>query len=592
MPRAQASIGGWSNLSSGYNHKVVEVSASRNGQLDSGGRRAQRRQQWQYGASGARVAYVAALLLVGLVATAGAEPRRIVVAFANNKGLADDRPLIYANKDAERFADVMLQVGGVRKRDVHLLLDATRGQVLAKLASLAEQVEPHSTLFAFYSGHGSEGALHLGDEKLSLKLLKSALAAVEAHLTLTFIDACRGGTLTKGSAPPDRFELEVSKGFERSVPFPLRTHRHTGHVMIHAAGPGELAVESAALEGGIFTHNLINGMLGSADENNNGLVQLSEAYIFAYHETQKDMRSRGVDVAPSIEYNLEGQGPLILTQLDNASSHVRLPSSTEEARYYVVAKGGGVVAEARSKAGRSVRLALPSAGQFVVHQETEGAQRRTEIALPLGGTRTLEQDDFSRVTDNADRGIAGRELFLGQSPFPHRLGVAATLQADNSAHAENPASHPDNWSPEKGLSLSYAYGTSGWMPSVGISVWHREYEPERTQSVAARRVGMISAGLRYQWVLPLATLHVGSGLAAMGIRQRVLGSSRRHHHLAGGIYSSLGASFPFTGRLSLDAALSGLASLHKPDATAPRRLFRLRGQESAILMSIGLAVGL
>src|SRR5688572_19545402 len=77
-----------------------------------------------------------ALLPLGLSVDSAAEPaalRRLAVVIGANRGAADRIPLRYAVTDAERFAEVLTRMGGVRPEDRVLLRDPRREAVLAAI---------------------------------------------------------------------------------------------------------------------------------------------------------------------------------------------------------------------------------------------------------------------------------------------------------------------------------------------------------------------------------------------------------------------------------------------------------------------------
>lgn len=532
----------------------------------------------RWGSTRARLLTIGFLFSISISTECFAAPRRILVALGNNRGLVSERRLRFANGDAQRFASVMKEIGGVRQEDVHLLLGVSPHKLMDELAQLAAVVDRDSTLLFFYSGHGSEEALHLRGERLPYAKLRQALEAVPAKLRLSFIDACRGGEGSKGLRPTEPFVVEPPS-------------QHEGQVVVHAAGPGELTHESESMKAGIFTHYLVSGLRGAADANADGRVGLGEAYQFAYGHTREAMLKRGVVVpgGPELRTLLRGQGPLTLTVLDKARGEVWLPAEKADAYYVVVTKGTGhEVAQVWATPEHPTRLALP-AGQFVVHRRAAGEAGRAELALPFGGRRSLATGDFVRERE-MDTGLKGAsEEFLGASPYPHRLGAAVALQADDG----------ESWSGAPALSVSYAYGTSGWMPYATASAWRRQYGD--TTAVRARTAVSVSAGARHLWVLDHFTHHAGVALTAVAIRQSTfdgaLGDAEGSEYgVAGGLRVDWGAGFPLTSRLATDVGLAGLATVIKPTAESAN----LPGAASvtsyvpelAVLLSFGLTVGL
>lgn len=522
-----------------------------------------------------------ALLALGVESRAG--ERRVVLAIANNRGLLQDRPLRYAEGDAQRFASAMVDVGGVAQPNVHVLLGATRKKVLDTFASLASTIDAKTTLITFYSGHGSDGALHLEGEKLGIDELQQAIATVPAQLKLTFVDACRGARAEKGLKSDEPFVIE------------LPATSHEGQVIVQAAGPGELAHESDTLRSGIFTHYLVSGLRGAADSDGDGRVQLDEAYGFAYAKARWAMLQRGVIVpgGPELTSLLKGQGPLTLTVPQQAGSKLWLPLESSETYYVIVAKGSGrEIAQAWSAPTHATRLALPP-GQFVVHRRASGVAARAEVVLPIGGSRRLDTADFVADAPVVDAGVKGGAApdsfsFSGESPFPHRLGAAVSLQTDDS----------EDWSVAPGFTLSYAHGTSGWLPYAQLSAWQRQYS---SGTVLERTAASLGAGVRYEAILSRAGVYAGGALALAAIRQskfdRNLDSvATIEQALGGGVRVDLGTTFPLTGQLSTELGIASLATFFASDGDGVRSDSWLTvagySMQTTMLLSLGLRVGL
>jgi len=58
-----------------------------------------------------------------------------------------------------------------------------------------------------------------------------------------------------------------------------------GYAFMTSSSASEAAQESSRLKRSFFTHNLISGMRGAADMNQDGRITLNEAYQFAFDGT-------------------------------------------------------------------------------------------------------------------------------------------------------------------------------------------------------------------------------------------------------------------------------------------------------------------
>ena len=103
--------------------------------------------------------------------TAFAEQRYALI-IGSNPGWSQDRPLRYAENDAERMRDVLVSLGGFAPDRVELLRDPThrrspRVAAPARSVSRAIPAGEDTLVFVYYSGHADDTNLHLRGEPLS-----------------------------------------------------------------------------------------------------------------------------------------------------------------------------------------------------------------------------------------------------------------------------------------------------------------------------------------------------------------------------------------------------------------------------------------
>ena len=282
--------------------------------------------------------------------SAFAEQRYAVVIRAN-PGWSSDRPLRYAENDAERVRDVLVSLGGFAPDRVALLRDPDTSEVRATLRDLARVTRASSEdtlVFVYYSGHADDENLHLKGEPLGFKELHATLRSLPSTLKLAVIDACKSGAVTrKGGMRVDEFAVSVDNP------------KLSGMVILTSSGADELSQESRALAGSVFTHHLVSGLRGAADVNKDHKVTLGEAYQYAYTRTRADTATTGTPQRPSFRYELTGQGELVLADLETAkTAHVALPRG-DVTKYVVLdSHEWRLVAEAQGAKDREVVLAL------------------------------------------------------------------------------------------------------------------------------------------------------------------------------------------------------------------------------------------
>ncbi|HLM45147.1 MAG TPA: Ig-like domain-containing protein, partial [Myxococcaceae bacterium] len=259
-------------------------------------------------------------LLVSLLASgvAGAEQRIAVLVF-DSKGWPGDLPLKHSSDDVQRLEETLRLVGNVAPENIHVLSRPTSEQLLQKLEVLAHTHREASgnTFFLFYySGHADQTYLHLPGTPLSYEELQKQLRDFPAALKVGILDACRsGGIIGKGAQPTAPFDVTL-----------MDTLHMQGMVLLSSSGADELSQEHLTLAGSIFSHHLISGLRGAADENADHRVSLDEVYRHAYGRTLVDtLRTATGEQTPQLKVDVSGRGSIILSWLEESSATLHLP---------------------------------------------------------------------------------------------------------------------------------------------------------------------------------------------------------------------------------------------------------------------------
>jgi hypothetical protein len=323
-----------------------------------------------------RRAALAALLLCLVAGTAGAE-ERFALLIGANAGWANDRPLRYAEADAERMRQVLVELGGFAPDRVYLLRDPGTEEVRAHLGSLERTLRTlgrESLVVFYYSGHADERNLHLSGPPLSFAELRRMLTALPATVRLGVLDACRSGSIVTAKGAKAR------TGFEAEAVDELKVR---GLALLTSSGADELSQEMKALAGSVFTHHLVSGMRGAGDTNEDGSVTLAEAWRYAFSRTEADTAPTPVPHRPAMGFELEGQGEPILTRPQKAASRLVLPVGQGE-RYVVVdALETRLVAEGRTRPEGLVALAL-APGRYRVKRVLATRLEVAAVSLEAG----------------------------------------------------------------------------------------------------------------------------------------------------------------------------------------------------------------
>ena len=269
-------------------------------------------------------------LLTSMPASAAETLRRFSIVVGANA--ADGRPkLRYAEADAERFAGVLMELGGVRKSDLTSLSQPTALAVNQAVRALRTRVDEAratsgrvETVF-YYSGHADESGLLLGSERVSYKDLRDELNAAQADVRIAVLDACASGAMTrlKGGSPRLPFLVDASSNMK-------------GHAFLTSSSADEAAQESDRIRGSFFTHYLVSGLRGAADASGEGKVTLNEAYQYAFNETLgRTLTTQSGPQHPSYDIDLTGTGDVVITDLRETSSSLVLDADIS-GRCYVL----------------------------------------------------------------------------------------------------------------------------------------------------------------------------------------------------------------------------------------------------------------
>ncbi len=420
--------------------------------------------------------------LAVLFALDAAASDRYAILIGHDLGYPGEDPLRFAERDAERFRDVLVELGSFRKENTLLLQGPTIAESTAAVGRLRNKLQKEGVaaqaplILLYFAGHGDKNNLHLARESFSRKSLESLLRDLPAGLKILVLDTCQTERVIR--------PLGVKSGpsFDIGV---ITSSMTKGLVILHSARTGEPAHESDTLGGAVFSHFLISALRGAGDVDQDGQVTLLEAYSFAYRQTvQHSARSSTTVQVPSFEMELAGSGELVLTRPRAASARIVLPAG-EEARFLVFQNpSGSLVAEAISSPSHPVQLAVPH-GRLVVHRRVMQRYQVAEIELPFGGLRKLTLGDFK---DRPYEQLARRGGLF--ELYPNILGCGYLIRYER---------FPSNWMLRHGPRFFLEHSLGDWAIGLetGVTFSNDEQVAYRTDEIAigtrgviARRVGM------------------------------------------------------------------------------------------------------
>jgi len=502
--------------------------------------------------------------LVGLVALPGplapraarADIARYALVIGHDGGHSDEQTLRYAETDARRLAEVLLDLGGFAPDRVTVLRGPSPDAVLGALIGINDRIrtrgEP-AVLVVFYSGHADALALHLGAGELSLERLEQLVRGSAAAFRLLIVDACRSGALThvKGGARVPAQPVQLAERLPAD-----------GFVVWTSSSATEDAQESDDIKGSFFTHYLVSGLLGAADGNGDGTVSLGEAYAHAYDATLRasSRTLAGVQHATFRE-DVHGVADLSLTWLDGrARGIVAFPSGHD---YLVMMSGpdGPVVAEVGARdAERRVSL---RAGRYFVRARTPDALLEGTVSVRAGeriavDDGALRRSDYARLVR---KGAASRTR-------ADRVEIGYTVRSSLYANA----------APCHGA-------TAGWgvdLPAFSLGLRAVVCRGGATNPFTDATHDQLAAEVRavHAWDVDRITLAFGA-LAGTGLLvQRFTSGASTRSSLAVLIGVTANASVDLSDRLYLTAELDALTTVFRADemlGPSLRAAFAVRG---------------
>jgi uncharacterized caspase-like protein len=174
--------------------------------------------------------------------------RRLALVVGNDTYPAS--PLQNARNDARSMAATLRELGFT----VMVLEDATRNQMVARVAEMSETLRPEDVAFFFYSGHGLQldGENYLvpsdfeGTSVTAVRLTTLPVGEIQAALSrakvsVMVLDACRNNPFAA-----------TRSGGSGLAPMEAR-----GNIIAFATGAGQTASDNPADRNGLFTQHLL-----------------------------------------------------------------------------------------------------------------------------------------------------------------------------------------------------------------------------------------------------------------------------------------------------------------------------------------------
>jgi hypothetical protein len=363
-----------------------------------------------FSSRGARSGVMAVSLVLAAGYVEAAPVQRFMLVIGANSAGADRPKLRYAVSDAERFARVLVELGGVTRANEIVLRQPTLQELIAALDQLHARVRDvrresnppgRTEVLVYYSGHADEQGLLIGDDRYSYRALRTRLDQIPADVRISVLDACASGAFTriKSGRPRPAFLVDQSADMR-------------GHAFLTSSAATEAAQESDRIRASYFTHYLVSGFRGAADLSGDGKVTLNEAYQFAFQETLgRTVDTKSGPQHPSYDISLSGTGEVVMTDVRQTSATLVLPSDLE-GRFFVRNAAQELIVELYKPPGRPVELGVEP-GTYEVRAEIRKSSLVAKANVPDGSTFVLEPRQFGPAAVEATRRRGG----INASPY-------------------------------------------------------------------------------------------------------------------------------------------------------------------------------
>lgn len=362
-------------------------------------------------------------------ATPAATVERVAVLVAANDGGQDRVTLRYAESDAMQLGAVLTQVGGVQRDHVFYVPNASPARIERALARAAKRIQELRSGGArvefvfYYSGHSDRSGLLLGDERMSYEAVRKALDRVPAAVRIAILDSCASGAFTRGKG-----------GVRKAAFLQGSTSDIEGHAFLTSSSAAETAQESDRIGGSFFTHFLVTGLRGAADQDRDRRVTLSEAYRFAYDETLAQTQDAGSGPQhATYDIRLSGAGELVMTDLRDATGRLLLAGELS-GRTWIRSRHGRLAAELiLPEDDEPVWLALEPDRYEVTVDDPRAGLRQGAVEIPDGGQATLERAAMHPIARDRSvaRGTSGAAPYLR---IPVSIGLIPALRIGGANH--------------------------------------------------------------------------------------------------------------------------------------------------------------
>jgi hypothetical protein len=488
----------------------------------------------------------AAIVALVMLAAHAAEGRQVsyAIVIGNNApprtGTSEQlQPLRYADDDAVRYFQLFARLG-----EAHLfaVLDT---QTQKRYPGMAEYAQPPTldnlahvvddlalkmradrqrgdqpVLYFAFSGHGArddhgEPFLAMLDGALTQqKLYDGVLGRMPTTYTHLIVDACNAGGVVGVRGGFFAHETDA-----RAVPVtpaevepilqatPLARYPNIGVIL--ATTLGQESHEWSAIESGVFTHELLSGLVGAADVNGDLVIEYTEvqAFVASANRDIKDPRAIPQVIARPPAANQ--RAPLVaLASL--AGTRLVRGDASPLGHFHIELDNGQRYLDAHADGKTTIAIAVPDAQAAFLRTDTAEASLPVRGAIALARLVLADRDVASRGSIESSYRTAlfasgyGRAYYKGFVDSTGELGVSFE---DEAPRSRTPGDHATR----RTIAISSAV-VGGVAALASITTGVLAYEAHADFEATTLQAAAHDAQVRYDRYLPLA---IGAGAVAV-----------------------------------------------------------------------------
>jgi formylglycine-generating enzyme required for sulfatase activity len=308
-------------------------------------------------------------------------------------------------KDAEDFARVLRDKEIGAFDNVNVLVNEPSSSVIEAIDEFFDQKKPDDMLILYFSGHGIRdeiGSLYLAFKNTIRSRLRStaiksdyireAMDQSRSKRQVLILDCCNSGAFPQGTKAELGGAMGMTKAFQGYGRFVLTASDAT-----QFAWEGDKVIGET--DNSLFTHFLIKGLEGEADNDGDGRITVDELYDYTY-----DQISRVTPKQTPTKSASKVEGEIVLRQITRMEDikPVLLPDelleATQDSRTFV--REGAVQQLEKLLHGKNLGLAR-SAREILERIEKEDDSRQvSQTALEvLKSYRQSELLDLQAVKE-------------------------------------------------------------------------------------------------------------------------------------------------------------------------------------------------